>query len=350
VSYAMREISGLLVEYGMTQFEEIVDIYQNKSKEKKLSFSLSKISKILGIEISSSDVKDILKRYGFEYIENNGVFEINVPFLRLDLVIEEDMAEEIGRILGYDKVKGKISHMSDMWEPKINETYAKINWARNKLLNEGYSEVITYSFCNKGEIEVLASASDKKLLRKNLTDGLKESLKLNQLNAPLLDLTYVKIFEIGTVFLKDKEEIHVAYTNKKEIKEISLEEYTKSAESFLNGLAGVGDPENRGPEKMNLLMKFNPWSIFPFIARDIAVWVPEIVESNQVYKVIKENAGELVVKGPTLFDEFKKEGKVSYAFKLVFQSYERTLTDAEINEIMTKITNKIKENNDWQVR
>ena len=66
--------------------------------------------------------------------------------------------------------------------------------------------------------------------------------------------------------------------------------------------------------------------------------------------------GDKVVRGPELFDEFKKptrpgeDGKISYAFRLVFQSYDCTLTDAEVNEIMTKITNKIKKNNDWQVR
>ena len=95
---------------------------------------------------------------------------------------------------------------------------------------------------------------------------------------------------------------------------------------------------------------FKMWSLFPFITRDVAVWVPEEVESLKVHKVIKENAGELLVKGPDLFDEFSKENKKSYAFRLVFQSYERTLTDDEVNIIMTKITSKIKDNNGWQVR
>ena len=69
-----------------------------------------------------------------------------------------------------------------------------------------------------------------------------------------------------------------------------------------------------------------------------------------VEKIIKENMGNIVIKGPELFDEFKKNGKISYAFRLVFQSHERTLTDVEVNDIMTKITNKIKEKNAWQVR
>jgi phenylalanyl-tRNA synthetase beta subunit len=96
--------------------------------------------------------------------------------------------------------------------------------------------------------------------------------------------------------------------------------------------------------------KFKMWSLFPFIARDIAVWVPEEIKSENVAKIIKENMGEMVIRGPELFDEFKKEGKTSYAFRLVFQSFERTLTDTEVNDTMTKITNKIKENIGWQVR
>ena len=96
--------------------------------------------------------------------------------------------------------------------------------------------------------------------------------------------------------------------------------------------------------------KFKMWSLFPFITRDVAVWVPEGVLSSEVLKIIKENAGNLVIRGPELFDEFKKDGQISYAFILVFQSFERTLTDEEINVIMTKITNKIKDKNGWQVR
>jgi phenylalanyl-tRNA synthetase beta chain len=103
--------------------------------------------------------------------------------------------------------------------------------------------------------------------------------------------------------------------------------------------------------------KFKMWSLFPFIARDVAVWVPENINSSEVEKIIKENMGDMVVRGPELFDEFKKpaspaggDGKISYAFRIIFQSYERTLTDQEVNDIMTKITNKIKENNGWQVR
>src|SRR3989344_2638112 len=96
--------------------------------------------------------------------------------------------------------------------------------------------------------------------------------------------------------------------------------------------------------------KFKMWSLFPFIARDVAVWVPENVKSEEVERIIKDNMGDMVVRGPELFDEFKKDTQISYAFRIVFQSFERTLTDAEVNEIIDKISDKLKENKDWQIR
>src|SRR3989344_9086383 len=90
---------------------------------------------------------------------------------------------------------------------------------------------MTDTFCEKGEVEVLASASDKKFLRTNLSDGLKESLKLNQLNLPLLPMKDVKIFEIGTVFNGKGEEMHVAYVDKKGIQEVSLDDFSKNIPS-----------------------------------------------------------------------------------------------------------------------
>jgi phenylalanyl-tRNA synthetase beta subunit len=360
-SYAMLEFSALILEMCPEAiFENVVDVYPEKQparaggETRKLSFPAGKISKILGVEISVDEIKNILKRYNFEYVEDKGVFEITIPPMRLDLVIEEDIAEEIGRILGYDKVKSKIPKIN--FTSKQNETYAKILLARHQLLNDGYSEVMNTTFSNKGEVAVLASASDKNFLRTNLTDNLKESIKLNQANASLLGVEQAKIFEIGTVW-NPKEELHVAYGDKKEIKETTVDKFYKlaSPDAFAQSLG----PSLRSatPSQKHTGSAFHMWSLFPFITRDLAVWVPENIKSEDVAIVIKNNMGEMVVRGPELFDEFKKpaspaggDGKISYAFRLVFQSYDRTLTDQEVNSILTKITEKITEKKDWQVR
>ncbi len=343
--FAMLETSGLMIEYGFTDFEDVVDVYTDLPKEEKLKFSVDKIAKILGEEVSSKDISEILTRYNISHTEEGGEFEITVPPMRLDLRLEEDMAEEVGRILGYDKVKPKLPKIN--FKPKVNETFAKISWARNKLFEEGYSEVMTYAFRDTGEVEVLASASDKKFLRTNLSDGLGESLKLNQSNAPLLGLKEVKIFEIGTVFGKNGEEIHVAYGDKKKITEVNLDEYVSSAS--LDAPAQDLLLRNVDRSQKHTSEAFSMWALFPFISRDVALWVPENIKSEEVAKVIKEHAGDLVVRGPELFDEFKKADKVSYAFRIVFQSNDRTLTDAEINEVMEKVNSALVSSG-WEVR
>jgi len=338
--FAMREMCGLLVEYGCTEFEDVVDVYPKKSESRKLKFRLSKMSSMLGYELYQQTAEGVLNKYNFKFTADGDWYEIEVPTLRLDLVIEEDMAEEFGRILGYDKVVLELPKID--FNPKRNEVYEKIQKARAYLLKEGYSEVMTYTFCNKGEVEVLASASDKKFLRTNLSDGIKESIKLNTLNAPLLGIKDVKVFEIGKVFLKDAEEWHVACGDKKNVTEITLDEFVSREE--------VGSLEFPRSNLKERDTSFQMWSLYPFIVRDIALWVPADVSSEQVAKVITENINELVIKGPDLFDTFTKEGRTSYAFRLVFQSFDRTLTDEEVSTVMDKINLALKADSGWELR
>ncbi|MFA6585786.1 MAG: phenylalanine--tRNA ligase subunit beta [Candidatus Paceibacterota bacterium] len=346
---AMNAITDLVFELAGGEAESIIDIYPKKVEQKKVFVSVNYINKHLGSDFSQKEIEDVWKKLNFKYLKKGDEFEIEVPFFRIDITGPHDLTEEVIRILGYDKLKEKMPEIKT--KTKMNEIFSEIIFTRSKLLNSGYSEVMTYSFKDKGEVEVLASASDKKFLRTNLTDGLKESLKLNQINLPLLEMKEIKIFEIGTVFKKSGEEMHVAYGDKKEIKEMTLNEFCKDSLLEEYPLGGGGKYIHPGagvtPQEGN---KFLPWSIYPFISRDIAVWMPEGGNVKELKKILIENGTELLIKEPYLFDSFTKDSKTSYAFRLVFQSYERTLTDDEINEIMTKITNKIKEKNDWQVR
>ena len=378
---AMNEITAFIGEFSGGKIEEAVDIYPQKEKPRKLIFTKERIGSILGVLISAGEIEKIFQNYKYEYKEKDNKFsakggpalgwEISVPPLRLDLEIEEDMAEEIGRVIGYDKIKPKIPLLRPRFakatpgeqgfagqakidfKPKINKTFYKILWARKKLLDDGYSEVMTYTFRNKGRIEVMESASDKKFLRPNLSDGLKESYELNKINAPLLRQSEIKIFEIGTVFTSDTEQTHVAYADKKGVVEKSLDEFCKDikiTESY-NELLGARSPSfakaTAGKQKPEA--KFKMWSLYPFIIRDISVWLPETASKKELAQILKKNAGELLVHEPWLIDEYKKEGRTSYAFRLVFQAMDRTLTDEEVNEIMEKIGEKMAKKG-WQVR
>ena len=96
--------------------------------------------------------------------------------------------------------------------------------------------------------------------------------------------------------------------------------------------------------------KYQKISVYPYISRDISVFVPESVSADEIKKIIDDNVGPLCIKN-WLFDEFKPEGtKKSYAFRMIFQSQERTLEDKEANEIMEKIYAQIRSHIDWEIR
>jgi phenylalanyl-tRNA synthetase beta subunit len=50
------------------------------------------------------------------------------------------------------------------------------------------------------------------------------------------------------------------------------------------------------------------------------------------------------------FDTFTKDGKTSYAFRLVFLSDDRTLTDEEVSGYMESVTDTLNAEDGWQVR
>ena len=70
--------------------------------------------------------------------------------------------------------------------------------------------------------------------------------------------------------------------------------------------------------------------------RDIAFWTPASTNQEDVEKLIQSSAGGLA-RRVALFDRFEKGERVSLGFRIIFQSFERTLTEVEVNEIMQKV-------------
>ena len=317
----------------------------------------------------SADFKNIV---GYRRMtDNDARYVVTVPFERLDLRIKEDLIEEIGRIYGYENIGSDTPKKLDT-DVIVNKRFYYTEQIRGLLEKNGFSEVYTYTFRGSGEVELEnALASDKNWLRSNLRKGIEESLEFNGRYVDLLGLQTIKIFEFGTVFKKEKEHNSFALgvCNTKKSKEDSeMEEIISSIsnelgveikEEIKDGIFEINFDEvlkklpqpktyeSIGEEQKKIV--YQPISPYPFVLRDIAVWVPKDVQEGEVLKVIKKEAEELLMR-TTLFDTYGKDGKVSYAFRLVFQSNEKTLTDDEINKIMENITKKLESKADWEVR
>jgi hypothetical protein len=138
---------------------------------------------------------------------NEKRFVVRVPSVRLDLRIKEDLAEEIGRIIGYEKLVPSLPKLDNQGVLHKRAYYE--NKVRALLVEQGFSEVMTYTFGNVGDVEIVKGlAGDKEKLRKNLGAGIMQSLALNLYNSPLLGEKTIKIFEFGNIFEKESESRH----------------------------------------------------------------------------------------------------------------------------------------------
>ncbi|MBP6858679.1 MAG: hypothetical protein KBC33_02520 [Candidatus Pacebacteria bacterium] len=374
-----REVSTIL---GLKKVDGLVKF---DTTPRKITVNVVQINEVLGSDISSGEMADILTRMDIVVEEGgNGEMTLSIPSDRLDLASWRDIPEEVGRIHGYDKI-GAILPKNTTFEPQIEKTFYYAEKVKNILVEQGFSEVYTYSLVPKGDYEIEKPlASDKNHLRTNLSDGISKSLELNAKNAELLGLDAIKIFEIGKVFTKEGEFTHLAIgaVQVKKIKGVksdgilvtSLEALEKELGATISNrkitttgtqsvwelnfdalIKDLPTPSsysdlNFHPATKNTYKKF---SVYPFIVRDIAVFGPESVAAETVWGSIQKgidaaNAGSLLERY-SLFDAFKKEGKISYAFRMVFQSIEKTLTDDEANAIMEKIYAEMKTNS-WEVR
>ena len=374
-----REVStilGLKKKDGLVKFD---------ATPQKISVNVSQINEVLGSDISSGDAADILKRMDIGVVDGgNGELTLSMPSDRLDLASWRDIPEEVGRIYGYDKI-GAILLKNTTFRPQVEKTFYYAEKVKNILVELGFSEVYTYSLVPKGDYEIEKPlASDKNHLRTNLSDGIAKALELNAKNAELLGLDAIKIFEIGKVFTKEGEFTHLAIgvAQVKKVKGLKSDGIVATSIGVLEKNLGTAISnkkiiaQNSGAVweiNLDALIKdlptpssysdlnfqsatknlYNKFSVYPFIVRDIAVFVPESVAAETVWESIQKgidnaNASSLLERH-SLFDTFKKEGKVSYAFRMVFQSAEKTLTDDEANTIMEKIYTEMKTNG-WEVR
>ena len=374
---------GREVKIGMA-----TDVYPTEEAEVKVNVSVADANKLLGLAIKAEDIKTVLTRALHRFTEVNEVFEVIAPPERLDLRIKEDLIEEIGRHIGYDKIASVLPKLANKGLPNKRMYYANI--VRNYLAQEGFSEVYTYSFATKenGECEVLHPVGkDRPFVRNQLATGLFQSLLLNSYNAPLIGIDDVRIFELGNIFPKDGEYmmlgLAVSSGDKKRAKLLG-EEFERISTGLLALLDAKGTftqkefaptgvvkfapiiaeidfdsliqalPEPRSYEHLTSekeSVRYQSLSTYPFIVRDIAIFVPQEVTEDYIETLLKKEAGSLVVRF-SQFDKFHKEGesRVSYGYRMVFQSFEKTLTDDEVNAVMDGVTAKCNAEKDWQVR
>ncbi len=282
--------------------------------------TVAAINGVLGSDFSREEMSDVFRRLQFR-VETDGEKNIRVtaPAPRTDILIPEDVAEEVGQILGYDRIAPK--ELPPVATVPDQARFKGIEKVKDFLVERGFSEVSTQSFAVKGDIE-LANPMDKThpFLRTSLDENMASALARAKQYAPLTlePGQKPKLFEIGTVFTNGGEQLVV-----------------KTSEPVPD-LPEIKDDPDYVPVQYEL-GAYKPFSLYPFITRDIAFWAPAGTDVRLTKSNIEKEAGELLV-CIDLFDRFEKDGRVSLAFRLVFQSFDRTLTDDEVNGVMDTVS------------
>lgn len=374
--YAQRDVIALITEIAGGQCEGVVDTYLVPQLPASVAITTKNVNALLGLELSTQEIIAIITRIGATISEvTEAGFVATAPWERSDLRIEEDYMEEVGRIHGLSNIASVVPAVTPLTEVNVRQYYS--DKIRQALCTVGFSEVITTSFQKKGTLQLQnALASDKSYLRNSLQQNISSALDSNVPHTDLLGLLDVRVFEIGTVFTKTETgvEEHVSLAlgartkgNGYHLKDDAVVAAGQRAVEACLGIE-LAWQKGQGVVEMNLsnyldvlpvpaayepladrpVVTYQAVSAYPAIARDIALWVTSDVTAEMVAEVLLRAAGPLLVRH-TLFDTFTKEERTSFAFRLVFLSHQRTLTDSEINGVMEAINVEVAKRG-WEVR
>lgn len=187
----------------------IDDAQINLPRATPVTLRVARAAKVIGMPLTQAQCLDALKRLGLDVMQGEGTLTVTPPSYRFDLQIEEDLIEEVVRMVGYN-------HLPET--PPLAPITARIRLeaerspfaVRRALASLGYQETINFSFVeerwehelagNPNPIKLLNPiASQMSVMRSSLLGSLLQVLRFN------LDrkAARVNVFELGRVFLRD---------------------------------------------------------------------------------------------------------------------------------------------------
>jgi phenylalanyl-tRNA synthetase beta chain len=213
----------------------IIDVYPNKREKVVLPFTPEKYNDLLGIEVPEADMIEMFKKLELEYDAEKR--EIIIPTFRQDLKCGADIAEEVARIYGYDKIPNTLP-FGEVTAGKVSFKHRIESLAADVAEYNGFSQGMTYSFESPKVFDKLLIPEDSPLRNVvTITNPLGEDysiMRTTALNGMLTSLATnynrrnksVKLYELGTVYLP---------------KALPLTELPDERMQFILGFYGAGD-------------------------------------------------------------------------------------------------------------
>ena len=233
----LQRATQLIVELcGGTAAKGIIDLYpmEERREPPTVKLSRSRIRQVLGVDYPTSQIKRTLESLGFEEAQEPGglidlietleagpssersdTFWLKVPYWRSDISIEDDLVEELARIIGYDSMpttmlSGSIPHWQPQPMTELKDT------VRDLLAAAGMQETISYSpttLQNLDAVDALDESNPPLRIANPLSrewEYMRTSLRSNILNTlshnrRIAQGEGIRIFEVGRVYIPKPE-------------------------------------------------------------------------------------------------------------------------------------------------
>ena len=378
----LRRFLKIVDEHATIKNVEIFkrDYISHNSTE--IPFSIERINNILGLSCNSEELQDYLTKLGFNIDKN----KIIAPSYRSDIKTENDIAEEVARVIGYNNIPTQPIKI-----PKLSNTSAKNlelleNNIKTLLISEGFFEVINDPFVNHETNNSIKLDNPLDSGRKNLRINLEKSLIDNLLYNERRQQDSIKLFEITDVYYIEKKELkskrklgiicsgrvgknYLDFSRKIDNKYLTniLEKFNKKI-SFNPHLINRDELETKLNDKIiyleidlnelenydfdildkekfilnkNNFKKYIPISSFPSSVRDLSFAVADKEKYHDLQNLLLDYK-DILIKEIFVFDFYHNENKdeIKIGFRFVFQSNSSTITEGEVNKIMNEIIEK----------
>lgn len=207
---AMNRAIDLLVEYADAKnLEKDVQYGELDQTLKTISITTERVNSYLGTTLSDEVILSVFERLNFKPQVDNDVITCTVPSYRKDLFIEEDLIEEVIRVVGYDVLEATLPTL-DLTLGNLNESQRRIRLIEKTMLGLGADQINSYTLVSKdmceginaldNPVKLMSPMSDKRThLRTYLYPSMMEVLAYNNAHSrkDILFFEHSRLYQVG---------------------------------------------------------------------------------------------------------------------------------------------------------
>jgi phenylalanyl-tRNA synthetase beta chain len=214
LAYAMKLMQENAAAEQASNIYDLCSFDLNADNLSRVTTTTEFINARLGSELTADEIQKLLQNVEFVVDIQGNTLNITAPFWRMDISIQEDIVEEVGRLYGYDNLPVILPIRSSKPVPKNKQREFK-QMIREKLASAGANEVLTYSFVHGKLLKNVgidadqwayhlrnALSPDLQYYRPSLMPSLLAKIHGNIKNQAGSDENVFALFEIGKAHVK----------------------------------------------------------------------------------------------------------------------------------------------------